>query len=99
MSFNRAQRPKFATDSMSVNTVSQRQNLAVRQLDGAQHYQQSRPMPIPGRQPIPVVPEEEEESEDEWTLSRIMYEKPSKKIVRDYFREKIERLQEDNEEF
>jgi hypothetical protein len=99
MSFNRAQRPNFASNAMAVNTVSQRTNLAVRQLDGAQHFQQSRPMPIPSRQPIPVVPEEEEEEEDEWTLSRIMYEKPSKKIVRQYFKDKVEQLQEDNEGF
>ena len=56
-----------------------------------------KPPPQENIRRVEPIPEEPEEPE-EMTLSQIINEKPSKKIVRDYFRDKVAELEEAEEE-
>lgn len=73
------------------------QKLAARPQIGGKMTLPPKPLPqenIRRLEPIPEPPDDPEEI----TLSDIINEKPSKKLVREYFREKIAELEEAAEE-
>lgn len=83
-----AVRPRFASDLTVVHEIQGRPNTTA---PPPIMYSMTAPISIPQHEPEP--------EDDEPTLSDIMYEKPSKKVVRDYFRRRVQELEEQNEEF